>query len=179
MHKLIQKLTLSASVLGLALGIVLPAASASAANPIHQIHNEGTKGCMSVSNWGSGAPIVQQPCNSANEKQRWLFASTGMIDPENGYVISQIKSYHHTGWCVAIEGGSNSIGARLVLWPCQNNANFHFSTVSVGFTSKIRAQHSGQFLQVNGASTSPGAVISQWIDTGANHFKWYRTTVTP
>ena len=139
-----------------------------------------------------GTPLISQH-NSAKRNERWFHLSsiaavvkigTNTIDsgsslksanvPDGWYVIA---SKLNTNKCVDIKGASKENGATTLLWDYSGNGNenqqFYFERLSDG-TYRIKAKHSGLYLEVRNSSHNNLAEIAQW-DWHANYAckRWY------
>jgi alpha-L-fucosidase 2 len=77
----------------------------------------------------------------------------------------------HSGKAADITGASAAAGAALVQWPATSGLNQQFEFLPAdGGHYRIRARHSGLFLQVGGPAT--GADITQQPGTDAAGQQW-------
>lgn len=119
----------------------------------------------------SGAAAAQQTCafDGGNHSQVW---NTEWLPDDSGFLLIN----YHSGLCLEPQGASTAAGATLVQIACDHNGGNHaeawtFPAVSDGTGSLIVNHHSSLCARVVGASTSPGALLSQvgCSYTGGDH----------
>lgn len=78
-----------------------------------------------------------------------------------------------TGKYMAVEGGSNDNGARVVEWDFanQDNHKFYVEKRADGYYT-IKAVHSNRYLNIAGQSTQDGAVVLQWDFVEQDNLMW-------
>lgn len=96
-----------------------------------------------------------------------------------------ISSKLNNSKCVDIKGGYKDNGTTAILydWQGSDNQIFYFERLSDG-TYRIKAKHSGRYLEVRDSSHNNGAEVAQWewhdgysckrwyiIDTGGGYYK--------
>ena len=120
--------------------------------------------------FSAGASVIQWPFNG-DPNQQWRF----QLISNDIYAIVSV----HSGLVLDVGGGSNSEGAKVIQWPWNGGANQLWHVIFVGDPASgtrlmvVQSMSSGLMLDVNGASTTPGAEIIQWSwNGGANQFWW-------
>jgi hypothetical protein len=69
--------------------------------------------------------------------------------------------------------GSLEPGTPVVVWGMHHGANQRWRFESLGEgVFRLRAVHSGLYLEVFGANPNPGAIVGQWGWNGGNHQRW-------
>jgi hypothetical protein len=81
----------------------------------------------------------------------------------NTYTITD----EHSGLCLDVSNASTADGAAVIQWTCGSQTNQQFTLNPVTALGnrqdfQLVAVHSGKCVDVNGVSTSPGALIHQW-----------------
>ena len=66
-----------------------------------------------------GAQVVQWACNGSTD-QHWIFQDT--FNSIGGWPVYKIVNVN-AHKCLGIGGGSISIGANAVIWPCDGSQN--------------------------------------------------------
>lgn len=161
-HKRFHPVLLALTVLGLGLAAVLSGAgSATAQEPsdgIGAIVVSHSGQCLGTDGRSTDnlAPIVQQPCDGSST-QTWRTTDLG-----DGHLTVQLNG---TGRCIDIEGGSQLIRARAILFDCHGQSNQQFG-FGGGSATTLRSRHSNLCLDVEGASMAPGATVLQYTCHG-------------
>lgn len=109
----------------------------------------------------------------STSNQRFEFRFKGYAS--DGYPYYWLVSQSSPSKCVAISGGSNTIGAGAVLWTCADTFNFYFKKYnhpSLNGDSYLTAMHSGQMLHPKFSSTAEGQQIVQGYSLGETDYRW-------
>jgi alpha-L-fucosidase 2 len=102
----------------------------------------------------------------AGHTYRASAGNSGPADPVFYRLVAQ-----HSGKAADINGASTAAGAGLIQWTAGSGLNQQFELVaSDSGHHRLRARHSGLFLQVAGNGT--GADITQQPDTNATTQQW-------
>ena len=141
----------------------------------YKLTHKGTDLCLDVAN-GSIQPDanIQQNINNGNDEQRWNLES--MTD---GYFKITHKG---TNQCLNVNQNSNAPLTNVNQYTDNGNdeQRWKLELIEVPIVSGglYRLNHKGtnQVISVNADSTSPGANIHQWTDSGnVNAQRWYIT----
>ena len=141
---------------------IVDAASASRTLKLTSV-NSGLVADVSGGSTTAGAAVLQWNSNGGNN-QKWVVKPVG-----NGYVkLLNLNS----GLALDTAGGSGSAGTQVV----QNVDNGAYSQqwklVATPTGYSIQARGSRLYLDVSGASTSPGAALTIWTNTGGSNQRW-------
>ncbi len=173
----------------LALGALPGHASAINGMMIHSFNN-GSGKCMTVhgipngsapSAYVQGTSVDQFSCLTGNENQRFYKDFTTHYD-SLGEPLYLIHPQYAPAMCVSVANALGQNGTPLILWPCGTaaqypgypNQHFTFST-NPSYPSLLALRNeNGKYLQVDGASWSDNAHISQYTWTpNAPWYAWY------
>jgi hypothetical protein len=92
----------------------------------------------------------------------------GEVTSGSVYFLKAVSS----GKCMDVSGASKSLGANIIQWDCNKQANqqFRFTSKTGGY--EVVAMHSGLCLDVYGASNADGAKVNQWVCNGHTSQRW-------
>lgn len=102
----------------------------------------------------------QYPCEGGYQQMLDLNPVAGR---PNTYTIAN----EYSGKCLDVSGASTADGTAVIQWPCSGGTNQMFTlqpVTALGNSQdyQLVAVHSGKCVDVNGVSTTPGALIHQW-----------------
>ena len=108
-------------------------------------------------NGASNSPLILEPVSGSS--------SLDCFKPEGGFGGCRFElQLVASDLCLNIAGDSHSVGAWVILWPCNSASNELFSTVNaqVGDQAfQIKSSSSGLCIDVTNGSLSPGTILNQ------------------
>ncbi|MFF3445404.1 RICIN domain-containing protein [Streptosporangium sp. NPDC002721] len=117
--------------------------------------------------YGDTAARDRLPADAAGSNTRW----EAQLGDSSGGPAAYTLVAQHSGKAADIDGASTAAGARLIQWTAGSRPNQQFEFVDSGDGHvRVRARHSGLFLQSTGTAT--GADVVQRADTGATGQQW-------
>jgi galactose oxidase len=132
----------------------------------HRIRVQHSGQCLSVAggSTASGAQIVQAACSGA-PSELWTLPPVGSA--------VQLRNVH-SALCANVSGAGTADGTSVVQSPCNSGASHFNWTFSSGLFREdvpvvLQVSHSGQCMNVFGASVNPGANVIQWPCAGASN----------
>ncbi|MGS2648271.1 RICIN domain-containing protein [Streptosporangium sp. G12] len=117
--------------------------------------------------YGDTAARDRLPADAAGSNTRW----EAQLGDSPGGPAAYTLVAQHSGKAADVDGASTVAGARLIQWATGNRPNQQFEFVDSGDGHvRLKARHSGLFLQPTGTAT--GADVVQRADTGAIGQQW-------
>ncbi|MBB3194093.1 RICIN domain-containing protein [Roseateles terrae] len=111
--------------------------------------------CLDLAGTGlsEGDRVVQAACTGA-DRQRFDLT----LASDGGYRLRNVAS----GKLLDVVGAAMVEGTAVQQWTDTDGGNQHFLPVATGSTVQLKAQHSGQCLDLTAERTDVGAPIQQW-----------------
>ncbi|MEV0197058.1 RICIN domain-containing protein [Nonomuraea sp. NPDC050691] len=117
--------------------------------------------------YGDTAARDRLPADAAGSNTRW----EAQLGDSPGGPAAYTLVAQHSGKAADINEASTAVGARLIQWTTNSRPNQQFEFVDSGDGHvRVKARHSGLFLQPTGTAT--GADVVQQADTGATGQQW-------
>lgn len=159
-----------------ALGIVLPAQSASAAVTTHyyeltHLSSSGTKLCLTST--GNGAAVVMKTC-AKSKSQQWFQLSYG-----NAVVLTNVASVSKTSRSYVLTSSSQSAGATFTMQAVNGGATqqwkYGHAAQNNGFVNASSGRVMAAGSLANGgrvviAKSQDGGYLQAWSDYGAGTY---------
>jgi hypothetical protein len=123
--------------------------------------------CISVAGDSSnnGAAVVQTACNIADHSQWW--AQLG-----NYYGYGLLRNYH-SGKCIYVSGGTQTLGSPLIQEPCSDNHSMYWAKNSVGSgVWNFANYHSAMYITVPGGLMNDQLQLCQYGAIGVYYQLW-------
>ncbi len=124
---------------------------------------------LGVPNISEGTQLDQTTSDLDGTSQWYMTGNPPLYTPFNA----------RTAYCMGVQGGSVSLGARVVQWACNGNSDQNWLWEWTGLTASgwpvwnIVNSKSHMCLGVSAASLSSGAPIVQWDCNGHPDQEWY------
>jgi hypothetical protein len=106
-------------------------------------HNVGSEMCAEAIGVGNGVPVVQRPCDSANNNQKWVLSRVG----GSVYEFFNVAAAK----CMDVTDGKNADHTPIQLWSCNGSTSMQW-TANPGFggVAQVKSQTGGRCLDVFG-----------------------------
>jgi Ricin-type beta-trefoil lectin domain len=153
--------TLSSTQLG---NLRIPRPGADAAVTKFLIYNELTGGCIGISGTGEAGDWLCQAAQSPDQIWRW----------GPGIVPGYAQLVNDKGQCLAVAGGSTTVGARIVGYRCigPDSRDQYWSWNGEGYIVNLKATN--RIIGIEGASQTNGAPLVLWRAENHSDQIWYQ-----
>jgi Ricin-type beta-trefoil lectin domain-like len=125
----------------------------------HYFEADGNKSLdwTASNNGASNSPLILEPVSSSS--------ALDCFKPEGGTGDGRIEfQLANSDLCLNIAGDSHSIGAWVVLWPCNDAYNEQFTIFNAGLNDmaiRIKSYSSGLCMDLTNGSLNQGTILNQ------------------